>query len=56
MIVKNDSPDTKAEKISRESKSSVLNQLASVLVLGDDLITYGVDSFRPTIMKKTIPL
>ena len=44
------------ERISKDSKSSVLSQLASMLVSGDDFITYGIDSFKPTIMKQTILL
>ena len=44
------------ERILRESKSSVLSQLASMLVSGDDFISYGIDSFKPTIMKQTMPL
>ena len=46
----------KLERISRESKSSALSQLASMLVSGDDFITYGIDLFKPTIMKQTMPV
>ena len=34
------------ERISRESKSSFLSQLASMLVSGDDFITCGILSSR----------
>ena len=44
------------ERISRESKSSVLSQLASMFVSGNDFITNRIDSFKPTIMKQTMPL
>ena len=44
------------ERISRESKSSVLSQFSSMLVSGDDIITYGIDSFKPTTMKQTMAL
>ena len=44
------------ERISRESKSSVLSQFPSLLVSGDDIITYGIDSFKPTTMKQTMAL
>ena len=44
------------ERISRESKSSVLSQLLSMLVSGDNFMTYGIDSFKPTTMKQTMAL
>ena len=44
------------ERILRESKSSVLSQLTSMLVSGNDFVTYGIDSFKPTLMKQTMPL
>ena len=38
------------ERISRESKSSVLRQLTSMLVSDDYFITHGIDFFKSTII------
>ena len=41
------------DKVPRQSISSSLSQLALILVSGDDLITYGIEFFKPTIIKQT---
>ena len=44
------------DKILRQSIRSSLSQTALILVSGDDLITYGIEFFKPTIINQTNPL